>query len=186
MMKLPFFPIIDGSYGGNQAWFTHPREQGDGCGVVAAANLYFYYKDRKQVTKHHFLSVAEDFYKELRPLHFYNPFSKVNSYGLPFFSLTMKRIGKKLQRPVQIYRGKNEVLAKAFIKKNILRAQPVILLIIMNKNIGHFSNHYVTITSFREDEEFILGFSSWGTYYERPLRVLLEGSLFFRLGAFYE
>ena len=184
MIKLPFFPIVQTSYGGNQAWFSAPRMRGDGCGVIAGTNLFFYYKKREKVSKGEYMQRAHLVYESLSPLHFFNPFSKVNSYGLPFFKRTMERVGRMIGKEPVILKGKNLYRAKTFIRKNILQGHPVVLLIIFNRNIGPLSNHYVTITSFRDEGEFRVGFSTWGRYEERNLAELLEGSFIVRMGAF--
>jgi hypothetical protein len=177
--------IDDNEYGGNQAWFSRQIEQGDGCGVIAATNLFYYYRypEGSAPSKEEYLQTARELYKHLKPLHLWNPFSSVNSYGLPFFTRTLDRIRRflflrSIIREVDIFRGRKRTM-ELFIRRSLREGDPVLFLTIGHPKRSPYNNHYVLITGIEGDKLIV---STWGQRRELSLKRLVKDAWLVRLG----
>ncbi len=183
-------PRIDAKeYGGNQAWFSREIEQGDGCGVIAATNLFYHYRypQGSAPKREEYLQVARELYVYLKPLHFWNLFSPVNSYGLPFFAKTLDRTRRYLFqhgviREVEIFRGRKTTM-ELYIRRSLREEDPVLLLTMGIPGKSPFNNHYLLVTGMEEDRLIV---STWGQRQELSLKKLLKDAWRVRLGRLKE
>ncbi len=183
-------PRVDAkTYGGNQAWFEEEIQRGDGCGVIAAANLFYVYRHRSgsAPTREEYMLIAEEMYKYLKPLHLWNPLSPINSFGLPFFKTTFERIQRFLKLydiacEVEIFKGMRRSIP-FFIRRSLRREDPVLLFAIGLPKKSPYNNHYVLITAIQGDTLVV---SSWGQRLELSLHQLLKDAWLIQLGRLKE
>lgn len=184
-------PLVEGRfYGGNQAWFPRTTERGDGCGVMAAANLYYYYRfpQGSSPSVPEYMQTARQLYTALRPLHLWNPASPVNSWGLPFFRRTLRRMQEYFFRKgvigrFVIHKG-SKASAAGFIRESLGKGHPPILLLMGDPRKSPYNNHYLLVTGIDEEDTLIV--STWGQRQELPLGQLLSDAIIARLGRFQE
>ena len=56
------------SFGGNQAWFAYPFLKKSGCGVISAANLLLYMKNKQCVTEKEYMDFARQIWLQYFPV----------------------------------------------------------------------------------------------------------------------
>lgn len=192
MPSIKTFPLVDNlHFGGDQSWFQDAKKKAGGCGVVAAANVVLYYLGRFSPNKSTFLQAMNSLYYVLNPLHFFNPFIKENTLGLPFFNRVIHRTAIYL-RSIGVDKAYKTMSKtsfdqmKHFIMEAIDSKDPVILFILFHKKLKYYNNHYMTITGYQDTPGFLLEISTWGSKVHLTLEEIYDGSLFLNLGTFYD
>lgn len=184
-MELKNFPDVQGSYGGNQSWFKKSLWAAGGCGVIASANIYFYFLQEKRVKKEDYMALATALYYWLKPIHFFNPNSKEDTYGmispglwaqrsLRFFRLRGLFLETKIFRFVR-----KKALAEA--KSALLRGEIPAIMVLGPPGSTPYVNHFMVITGFSADKLF---FSTWGRKVEIDFKDLAAPGIFFHLIVF--
>lgn len=151
-------------YGGNQNWFKEKNKIYNGCGPIAAANI-LYFEKRKRDKNVNYKQLMEDFYNNIKPgllgLTSINKFIKaVLDYG--------KTQGIDLKYEKLIKRNKNFTYSSAlnFIINGIIKDVPVAALNLDIRKKSKFSWHWVLITGVvRKSNKDFLKISSWGKKY---------------------
>lgn len=179
------FPRVGGAYGGKQAWFDNKTWAAGGCGVIAAANVYYYFRGEKEVDKDLYMDLAQALYYWLRPIHFFNPIYKEDTYGLISSrlwrdrSLRFFRIrGLELEAKTHRY-----IKAGAFslIKRALNQGQLPVIMVLGLPGTTRYNNHFMVVTGY-EGENLIV--SSWGRRIVIPFAKLSQGGNFFKLVLF--
>lgn len=177
-LRTPF-AMVRGAYGGSQMWHQDKRLVQTGCGPVALANIFAFYR---------FLNLSV---KEMTDLQV-----KVTDYlkgpvftPWQFISGTRKLFGKYgigLDADV-IFSFSSErfsyIRAVELIKRELLENRPVMILTgpdrPFKKTFAHdFRNHWVTVTALTVTEKETVTVSSWGTQYQLDLKRLLDSKIF--------
>lgn len=179
------FPTIEGSYGGNQAWFSKSLWAAGGCGVIASANLYSYFSDRQNMSKDEYMQVATALYYWLSPLHFYNPSTTENTYGMISFTHWYRRTlefldlrGVHLQGRRKLFMRKRALVE---IRKALHRGELPVLAVLGVPGVSPYGNHYMVVSGIKGD---VLIFSTWGQRREVKFSELCLPGIFFHLAAF--
>ena len=182
-LSQPFDVSLD-SYGGNQMWFKNKYMLKTGCGPVALANLYAWFKGLS-LSKDDFEALQNVTTKYLKgpvvlPQQFILGARRLfgqDGYHLNPIHLTLLQANPKTW---------NQALA--FIAHSLESDDPVALLIGPNrpKTSYHrdFSNHWVLITAMtlsKDKSEARLTVSSWGAVYHLDLKALLDSKFFLSL-----
>lgn len=181
-MELKNFPLVQGSYGGNQAWFKKSLWAAGGCGVIASANIYYYFLEKKNVDKKEYLELATALYYWLKPLHFFNPHSKEDTYGMISPGLWAQRTvrfcrirGIFLETKVFRFIRKRALLEA---KKALLKGELPAIMVLGPPASTPYVNHFMVITGFSGDK---LIFSTWGRKVEIDFSELAAPGIFFHL-----
>lgn len=179
------FLTIEGSYGGNQAWFTKSLWAAGGCGVIAAANVFYYFKGPKEVSKDDYMEVARALYYWLSPLHFYNPSSEENTYGMVSFTHWYRRCleffdlrGVHLEARRVLFMRKRALVE---IRKALYRGELPVLAVLGVPGVSPYGNHYMVVTGIEGDN---ILFSTWGQRRVVNFSELCRPGIFFHLATF--
>ncbi len=179
------FPIIEGYYGGNQAWFDKKLWAAGGCGVIAGANLYFFFKEDYRPTKEAYMQEAVALYHWLKPLHLFNPLNTEDTYGFISVSLWRDRLLRffrirGLDVSTRVHRFIRNSALELSIKALDRGELPVIMVMGIPKS-SKYVNHFMVITGY-EGEDLLV--SSWGRKIRIPFTELRGGANFFHLAIF--
>lgn len=176
------FPIVSGAYGGNQAWFEKELWAAGGCGVIAAANLYYYFKGELVVDRADYMELATALYYWLRPLHFFNPSYSHDTYGLISAGLFRDRTlrffrirGLQLQARIHRFIKKR---ALGLIKEGLDRGELPLIMVQGIPKTNAYVNHFMVVTGYEGDSLYL---SSWGRKLLVPFSELSQGGNFFNL-----
>ena len=179
------FPTIEGSYGGNQSWFTKSLWAAGGCGVIATANLYYYFSEQFSPGRNEYMEVATALYYWLSPFHFYNPSIEENTYGMISFTHWYRRTlefldlrGVHLSARRVLFMRKRALVE---IKKALYRGEVPVLAVLGVPGVTPYGNHFMVVTGIK-DQTII--FSTWGQRREVPFKELCLPGIFFHLAAF--
>ncbi|NLY36215.1 MAG: hypothetical protein GX046_03145 [Tissierellia bacterium] len=184
-MELKNFPDVQGSYGGNQSWFEKSLWAAGGCGVIASSNIYYYFKKENKIRKEDYMALARALYYWLKPLHFFNPQIKEDTYGII-------SPGLWTQRSLRFFRLRGLFLeAKVFrfirkralveAKRALLKGQLPAIMVLGPPGSTPYVNHFMVITGFSGDR---LIFSTWGKRMELEFDELAAPGIFFHLIVF--
>lgn len=198
-IKLTDFILIDNRYyGGKQSWFNKSIDRSSGCGVVAATNIfayllkvddekykYLYSGNVNKITKDDFKINMNEVYKYITPIHIWNPFSKVNSWGVPtisYFTNGVKKYSQSKGTKLRIYKKgtctKYENAVK-FIKSALDKKLPIAIITVLNSYYKLYTNHWMTITDLKEDKnKVVVTVSTWGEKKDLLFKELWEHSFY--------
>lgn len=180
------FPRIEGSYGGNQSWFPRSLWAAGSCGVIAAANVYYYYyQGTLEPDRAEYMALSTALYHWLKPVNAFNPFYHEDTLGILSVSLWCQRALRffrirGLALEAQIFRFiRQKALVEA--KKALLRGELPVLFVLGTPGSTPYTNHIMVLTGF-EKERLIV--STWGEKRTIPFSELARAGNFFHLVVF--
>lgn len=176
------FPKINKSYGGDQAWFDKKLWAAGGCGVIAGANAYFFFKGELSPQKKTYMEEATALYYWLKPVHFFNPLNSQDTYGFISVSLWRDRLLRffrirGLEVEARTYRFIRSS-ALGLVKEALDRGQLPIIMVLGLPGSNPYVNHFMTVTGYEGDSLIV---SSWGRKITIPFKELKEPGNFFHL-----
>ncbi len=177
------FVDIDGAYGGDQHWMTHPRQNRGGCSTVCAceisillANKYsglqkLYRPDSLRTPKADFMRYVEEVFDYIYPhehgldtlelfVKSYEDFAKTKNTKVSYHTLDGAAAYEK---------------AEAFVKAAIDNGLPLAYLLLRHtdQRFLEYNWHWFTVTGYAQTASGLeLIFGTWGTRRTLPFRDL--------------